>query len=56
VRKSQLKETQILQILKEAKPTVKDICREHGVSHSTHYNLELKYNGMETWHTLRVIG
>ena len=49
MRKSKFTERQILKILKavEAGRTVKDVCREHGVSEPTYYNWKAKYGGME---------
>ena len=40
---------QIVRILKEVDGgrTVKDICREHGISDATYYNWKSKYGGME---------
>lgn len=49
MRKSRFTETQIISILKavEAGRSVKDVCREHGVSEATYYNWKSKYSGME---------
>ena len=49
MRKSKFTEHQILKILKavEAGRTVKDVCREHGVSEPTYYNWKAKYGVME---------
>lgn len=49
MRKSRFTESQIITILKavEVGRTVKDVCREHGVSEATYYNWKSKYSGME---------
>jgi putative transposase len=49
MKKSRFTETQIVSILKlqEAGLSVKDICREHGLSEATFYNWKSKYGGME---------
>lgn len=49
MRKTRFKETQVVKILKEVEAgrTVKDICREHGISDATYYNWKSKYGGME---------
>jgi len=49
MRKSRFTETQIISILKavEVGRTVKDVCREYGVSDATYYNWKSKYSGME---------
>ncbi len=49
MRKSRFTEHQIIGILKsvEAGRTVKDVCREHGISEATYYNWKSKYGGME---------
>lgn len=49
MRKSKYTESQIITILKsvEAGRTVKDVCREYGLSDATYYNWKAKYGGME---------
>jgi len=49
MRKSRFTEHQIITILKavEAGRTVKDVCREHGISEATYYGWKSKYGGME---------
>lgn len=49
MRKSRFTEYQIINILKavESGRTVKDVCREHGVSEATYYSWKSKYSGME---------
>lgn len=49
MKKTRFTETQIVSILnqQEAGKSVKDICREHGISDATFYNWKAKYGGME---------
>ncbi|SOB58239.1 Low calcium response locus protein S [Pseudodesulfovibrio profundus] len=49
MRKSRFSEYQIVKILKsvEGGRTVKDVCREHGISNATYYKWKSKYGGME---------
>jgi putative transposase len=49
MRKSQFSEQKIVKILNEAElgATVEDVCRKHGISHSTYYRWKAKYGGME---------
>jgi putative transposase len=49
MRKARFSETQIISVIKsvEAGRTVKDVCREAGISEATYYNWKAKYGGME---------
>ena len=49
MKKSKFSETQILNILKsvESGRTVKEVCREHGISDATFYNWRAKYGGLQ---------
>ncbi len=49
MRKARFTEHQIITVLKsvEAGRTVKDVCREAGISEASYYNWKAKYGGME---------
>ncbi len=49
MKKSRFTETKIVSILhqQESGKSVKEICREHGISDATFYNWKAKYGGME---------
>ena len=49
MRKARFTENQIIAVIKsvEAGRTVKDVCREAGISEATYYNWKSKYGGME---------
>ena len=49
MKKTRFTETQIVSILnqQEAGRSVKEICREHGISDATFYNWKARYGGME---------
>ena len=53
MRKSRFTESQIFKIFKilkdvEAGRTIKDVCRENGISTPTYYQWKSKYGGIET--------
>lgn len=50
MRKARFTEHQIIAVLKsvEAGRTVKDVCREAGISEASDYNWKAKFGGMET--------
>ena len=56
MKKTRFTESQIVTILKkqEAGLSVKDICREHGISDATFYNWKAKYGGMDVSELKRV--
>ena len=56
MKKSRFTETKIVSILhqQEAGKTVKDICREHGISDATFYNWKAKYGGMSVSDVKRI--
>ncbi len=49
MRKIRFTQHQIIAVLKsvEARRTVKDVCREAGISEASYYNRKAKYGGME---------
>ena len=49
MRKSRFKETEIISVLKavEGGRTVREVCREYGISDATFYSWKTKYGGME---------
>ena len=49
MKRSRFTEQQIFAILKEveAGATVKDVCRQHGVSPATYFKWKSKYGGLE---------
>ncbi len=49
MRKARFTEHQIITVLQsvEAGRTVKDVCREAGISEASYYNRKAKYGGME---------
>ena len=49
MKRTRFSEHQILRVLKEVEGgrTVKEICREYGISDTTYYNWKAKYGGME---------
>ncbi len=56
MKKKNFSEAQILSILKsqESGRTVKEICREIGISDATFYNWKAKYGGMEVSDVVRM--
>lgn len=56
MKKSRFTETQIVAALKEADAgkSVKEICRQHGISDATYYKWKSKYGGMEASDLKRV--
>lgn len=56
MKKTRFTESKIVSILKqqESGVTIKDICREQGISEATFYNWKAKYGGMEASQLKRV--
>ena len=56
MKKKNFSEAQIVSILKsqESGSTVKEICREIGISDATFYNWKAKYGGMEVSDVVRM--
>ena len=56
MKKTKFTESQILIILKQQESgiSVKDICRENGISDATFYNWKAKYGGMDSSQLKRV--
>lgn len=50
MKRSRFSETQIISILNavESGRTIKDVCREHGISASSYFSWKAKYGGMQT--------
>jgi putative transposase len=56
MKRTRFTESQIVTILKQQEGgiSVKDICREHGISDATFYNWKAKYGGMDSSQLKRV--
>lgn len=57
MRKARFTEHQIIAVIKsvEAGRTVKDVCREAGISEATYYSCKSRYGGMETSDIKRIM-
>jgi putative transposase len=58
MRRSRFTETQIVNTLKQVKGgrSVKEVCRELGISEATHFDWKSKYGGMEASDVRRLSG
>jgi len=56
MKKSRFSESQIISILNKQEQglTVRDICREHGISDATFYNWKAKYGGLSVSELARI--
>ena len=56
MRKSRFTETQIIGMIQEqeARLTVAEVCRKHGISPASFYRLKAKYGGMDVSDARRV--
>ena len=56
MKKSRFSESQIISILNKQEQglTVRDICREHGISDATFYNWQAKYGGLSVSELARI--
>ena len=55
MRKARFTEHQIIAVLKsvESGRTVKDVCREAGISGASYYNWKAKFRGMEAYDIIK---
>jgi putative transposase len=58
MKATRFSEEQIIGVLKEAERgiTIKELCRKHGIHHSTYFNWKAKYGGMEVSDARRLKG
>ena len=56
MKRSKFSKSQIITILKQVEGgrTVKEVCREHGMSSATYYNWTARYGGMEASEIKRI--